>query len=113
MATYDKCKYDIPAYQEGNEADFEFELDENFPIDRVLDVTFQVKKPDGVSLLEKRFSAGTIEMTGRVVRIPFSPADTTGKVGSHLYEIDFINLEGNPFATIGGAFVVNRQVNTL
>jgi hypothetical protein len=115
MATYDKLIYDIPPYQEGNEADFEFELDENFPIDQVSDITFQVMSLNNTSLMaiKKTDVNSKLTVTGRVVTIKFLPADTIGKEGKHKYEIDFINPNGNPFATIGGAFTVNAQINTL
>jgi len=111
--TYDKLNYNIPAYQEGNVQDFEFDMDENFPISDVSDITFQARNIKGELLISKKKSSNEITLNDRVVRIPFSPAETKGKVGSHVYEIDFLNLEGEPFATIGGAFIVNREVNTL
>ncbi|MBV5348883.1 hypothetical protein JZU61_04405 [bacterium] len=126
MATYDKCIYDIPPYQEGNDNDWEFELDSNFQADVVTDITFQVRKLDGSVLLSKSLTGGTITFTEEtitleddttkvvhVVRIPIPPSDTIGKVGRHLYELDFINLIGRPYATIGGAFIINKQYNTL
>lgn len=113
MATYEKFIYDIPPYQEGNEADFEFELDANFPISQVQDITFQVRDIKMNELISLKRSTTGIALTGRVVSIKLLPADTTGRTGTHVYEIDFINANGNPFATIGGSFTINRQINTL
>jgi hypothetical protein len=113
MATYDKFPYNIPAYQEGNQQDFEFDLDENFPIDQVSDITFQAKNERGSLLISKQLSAGEITLTDRTVRVPFPPSDTKNKVGVHMYEIDFKNLQGKPFATIGGTFTINKEVDTL
>lgn len=113
MATYDKCIFNIPPYQEGNEADFEFDIDTNFPIDIVKDITFQVKTTRGEILMSLRMSGGKISLNDRTIRIPISPADTKGKSGAHAYEIDFINQQDNPFATIGGTFTINKEINTL
>ena len=113
MATFEKLKYDIPPYQEGNESDFVFEVDENFPIEDVLDITFQVRLSSGSSFISKTMSEGGISLNQRTIRIEILPGDTLGKSGVHVYEIDFKNNKGNPFATIGGTFTVNKQINTL
>ena len=113
MATYDKLTYNIPAYQEGNISDFEFEMDDNFPIDQVSDITFQVRDNWGNIRLSNSISEGTIQLSSRMVTIPFEENDTNGKSGNHVYEIDFKNLLGKPFATIGGSFTINKQINTL
>lgn len=113
MATFDKCIYDMPSFQEGNVADFELELGENFPIDSVSDITFQVKSVRGESLISKKKSSGEITLTGRVLTVPFPASDTKGKPGIHVYEMDFVNLHGSSFATIGGNFIINKEINTL
>lgn len=114
MATYDKLEYDIPAYQEGNLQDFEFDLDDAFPIADVNEITFQVRTvPGDAVVMAKKKSLNEITLTNRTVKVAFLPADTTGKSGRHVYELDFVNSTSQPFATIGGAFVVNKQVNTL
>ena len=113
MATYEKLKFDIPPYQEGNESDFVFEFDENFPLEDVLDITFQARTAAGSSLISKTMSGGEISINQRTVRIEILPSDTLGKSGAHVYEIDFKNAKGNPFATIGGTFTINKQINTL
>ena len=114
MATYDKLIYDIPAYQEGNLADFEFDLDDAFPIADVNDITFQVRTvPGDAVVMSKKKSLSEITLTGRTVKVVFLPADTTGKAGNHVYELDFVNSSAQPFATIGGAYVISKQVNTL
>lgn len=114
--TFEKFRYDIPPRHEGNESDFQFRMSVNFPLDRVTDITFQVRDLKGKTVIEKKkLSENTITLDRetRLITIAFAPADTLGKVGYHLYEIDFHNLQGNPFATIGGNFVVNKQINTL
>lgn len=112
--TYEKCRYDIPPYQEGNVCDFEFDVDENFPIDQVSDITLQVRDSKGYIVIEKKkLSEGTILLSDRTVHIDFLPADTLNRSGQHQYEIDFINLQNQPFATMGGSFTINKQVNTL
>ena len=114
MATFDKCFYDIPPYQEGNECDFEIGLADNFPLDRVSDITFQAKRPTGSVIMgNKKLSSGEITLTERTVKITFLPADTIGKAGTHIYELEFKNIEGNPFITMGGTLIINRQINTL
>ena len=114
MATYEKLIYDIPPYQEGNLADFEFDLDDNFPIGDVSEITFQVRTvPDNAVVMSKKKSQSEITLNTRTVKIEFLPADTTGKAGKHVYEVDFVNTTNQPFATIGGSFIIEKQVNTL
>ena len=114
MATYDKLIYNIPAYQEGNLQDFEFDLDENFPIGDVSEITFQVRTvPGDAVVMSKKKSQNEITLTNRTIKVEFLPADTTGKAGNHVYELDFVSATNQPFATIGGSFIVNKQVNTL
>ncbi len=112
MATYDKLIYNLPAYQEGNEADFEFDLDENFPIEQLSDISFQARNSRGHLIMpEKTLATNTITLSERTVRVPFSAEEMKGKSGTHQYEIDFLNLMGKPFATIGGIFPVNAEIN--
>lgn len=115
MATYETLIYNIPPYQEGNLSDFEFELDANFPIDQLGDITFQVRKKSGELLISKTLTdeESPITITDRVINIPILPDDTIKRAGSYLYEIDFKNLNDEPFATIGGTFIINKQINTL
>lgn len=113
MATYEKVKYDIPPYQEGNESDFVIELDNNFPLDEVTDITFQVKKVSGSVIMSKSKSTGSISLSGKIVTIPIDPSDTIGNVGTHVYEVDFKNMSHNPFITLGGTLTINKQINTL
>lgn len=113
MATYDKCIYNLPAYQEGNEADFEFDLEDNFPLEDVSDISFQVRNGKGRLIMpEKTLLTNTLTLTARTVRIPFSASEMKGNADKHTYEIDFLNHEGHPFATIGGAFPINAEINT-
>lgn len=124
MATYDKLVYNIPPYQEGNLEDFEFDIDVNFPIADVANITMEVrevtvqqlstgiKKIIGELIMPvKSLQAGSITLTNRTVNIPFEPSDTKGKAGVYEYEIDFVNAQGKPFATIGGRFTINPEVN--
>lgn len=114
MATYDKLVYNIPPYQEGNLQDFEFDLDESFPVEDIDEITFQARSvPGDVALISKKLSLGEITVTSRAVKITFLPADTVGKYGKHAYEIDFVNASSQPFATIGGTFIINKQINQL
>lgn len=114
MATYDKLPYNIPPYQEGNLQDFEFDLDESFPVEDIDEITFQARNvPGDVALISKKLSLGEITLTSRTVKITFLPADTTGKSGRHVYEVDFVNASSQPFATIGGTFIINKQINQL
>ena len=112
MATYDKYIYNLAAYQEGNEADFEFELDDNFTLEEISDISFQARNSTGRLIMpEKTLLTNTLSLTERVVRIPFSAAEMKGIADKHQYEIDFLNLQGKPFATIGGAFPINPEIN--
>lgn len=111
--TYDKVTFDIPAYQEGNLQDFEFDMDEEFPLSSISDITFQVRSFLGYEVMSKKLSTGSIAVDGQRVTIPFTPYDTKNKCGVHNYEIDFKNDAGEPIFTMGGKFTVNKEINTL
>lgn len=112
MATYDKLIKDLNPFQEGNDSDIELELEDNFP--DYSDITFQVRTAQGAAIISKTKSGGEITVSqARVVRIPIASEDTISKSGEYLYEIDFKNLEGKPFITMGGKLKINRQINTL
>jgi hypothetical protein len=125
MATYEPLVKDLDPYQEGNESDLQLELEGNFPIDIVSDITFQVRDFKGNILISKRMVGGDIAITDdtaggdpegdavKLVTIPIPPSDTRGKPGMHQYEVDFLNLNGNPFITVGGLFPVTHEKNTL
>jgi len=112
MATYVKCIFNLPAYQEGNEADFEFDLDTNFPLEEVSDISFQARDAKGRLIMpEKTLLTNTLTLIERTIRIPFSADEMKGNAERHQYEIDFLNLQGKPFATIGGIFSINAEIN--
>lgn len=116
MATIDKYTYDIPAYQQGNIADFEFSFGANFPVAEIFEISFQVRKAEGklkeLMMPEKLYTTGDILLSSDLfdVTIPFS-ADEMDIAGVFYYEIDIINLAGDSFATIGGKFSVNKETN--
>lgn len=112
MATYEKLRYDLKPFQEGNDSDIELELEENFP--NYSDITLQVRNAQGAVVISKTKSGGAITVSqAGVVRIPITPNDTLGKYGDYVYEIDFKNLEGKPFITMGGKMRIDKQINTL
>jgi hypothetical protein len=116
MATYDKCIYDIPPYQEGNLQDFEFDIDEDFPIADVDEITFQVRSQyDNSVIISRKMSdsVNPILLAGRTITVPILPADTLGYPGVHQYEIDLVNTNNQPFATIGGKFTINAEIDKL
>ena len=113
METYDKIYYDIPPYQEGNLQSFEFDVDASFDMSQVGDITLEVRTTSGRAMIEKSESSGTIVRNGQNVLIPFLPVDTKGRAGSYFYEIDFKNVSGQPFVTMGGKFVINPEINQL
>jgi len=110
---YDKLTYNIDFIQEGNKDDFTFDLDSNFPIEEIGDITFQVRNNLGEEKISKKKSTGGITLTDRTVSVLFLPADTKGIAGVHAYELDFKDASGDPFATIGGKFTINKEVNKL
>lgn len=110
MATYQPYKLDLGPYQEGNKADIELEMDENFPMAGV-EVTFQVRTVGDTKIIEKKSTEGDIAIDGQNIAIPLEPADTRRKPGKHNYEIDFIDSEGDPFATIYGVIEIRKEVN--
>lgn len=113
METYDKIYFDIPPYQEGNLQGFEFDVDASFDMTQVGDITLEVRTTSGRAIIQKSEANGTITRNGQTVSITFLPADTKGRAGSYFYEIDFKNLSGQPFVTMGGKFIVNPEINSL
>lgn len=110
--TYEKCKLDLGPYQEGNLASIDLEMDETFPMEGV-GVTLQVKDSEGTVIIEKSSYEDDITIAGQDITIPLLPGDTETLAGRHKYEIDFINASNQPFATIGGIFIVEPEINTL
>jgi hypothetical protein len=111
MSTYDKYILNLGNYQEGNVADIELDMDDNFPMDGVK-VTFEVRDMAGRLVIQKRSNPGDgITITGQNILITLLSADTRRRAGKYDYEIDFLNLASDPFATIGGSFTISREVN--
>jgi hypothetical protein len=111
MSSYDKYILNLGPYQEGNVADIELDMDEGFPMDGIR-VTFEVRDPAGRLVIQKRSDFGEgIIINYRNILITLLSSDTRRRAGKYDYEIDFLNLEGDPFATIGGSFTISREVN--
>lgn len=118
---YDKLTVNIDYIQEGNKDDFTFDLDTNFPVEDVGDITFQVRNSLGKEVFSKKKTTGGITVAEDTTQTPslwtisvlFTPSDTKGKAGTHEYELDFKDKQGDPFMSIGGKFKVNKEVNTL
>lgn len=108
--TYEKYILPLGPYQEGNLASVDLEMDASFPLNGV-GVSLQVRDTRGRLLVSKSTLEGTIQVEGARVFIALLPEDTRGRAGKHLYEIDFINLSGQPFATIGGGFEIQPEIN--
>jgi NADPH-dependent 7-cyano-7-deazaguanine reductase QueF-like protein len=60
---------------------------------------------------EKTLLTNTLSLTERVVNIPFTAEEMKGNPDKHYYEIDFLNLQGKPFITIGGVLPINAEIN--
>ena len=113
MATYEKYELALGPYQEGNLADIELEMDSLFPMTDV-NVTMQVRDSAGnVIIAKSSYEQDEIDISGQDITITLLPEDTTGHPGLHDYEIDFLNDDDEPFATIGGKFYISPEVNTL
>lgn len=111
MSTYDKYNLNLGPYQEGNVADIDLDMDESFPMAGV-SVTFEVRDPAGRLIIRKTSDTGDgIVITGQNILITLLSEDTRRRAGKYDYEIDFLNLAGDPFATIGGCFTISREVN--
>lgn len=111
MSTYNKYTLNLGPYQEGNIADIELDMDESFPMDGT-GVTFEVRDPSGRLIIRKSSNPGEgIAINGRNVLIALLSADTRRRAGKYDYEIDFLNVASDPFATIGGTFTIGREVN--
>lgn len=111
MATFEPYRLDIGPYQEGNKADWEIEMEANFPMSGTT-VTFQARSTDNRLLISKRSADGGIAIDGRKITVLLDPADTVRKSGKHNYELDFINSDGDPFATIYGVMDIRKQINS-
>lgn len=109
MATYEKYTLNL-SYQEGNLADIELEMDASFPMTDVV-VTFQVRDASDRLLIDKSSADDEITIDGQDITIPLLVDDTKKRSGKHNYEIDFVNADGDAFATIGGTFTINKEVN--
>jgi hypothetical protein len=110
MPTYEKYTLNLGPYQEGNLADIELDMDESFPMAAV-SVTFQVRDSGDRLLIEKTSDDGDIVITGQNIVIPLPASEMAKRNGTHNYEIDFINSDGDPFATIGGTFKIGKETN--
>lgn len=111
MATYDKYTLNLGPYQEGNLADIEIDMDDSFPMTGV-DMTFEVRDAANKLIIRKTNDAGEgIVITDQNIVITIDAADTKRRSGKYNYEIDFLNGDGDPFATIGGTFTIAKEVN--
>ena len=107
MATFEKYIHDF-TFQEGNESDIELIMDDSFSMIGVT-CSLQVRNSRGKLLIEK--GVDDITIIGQEISIPISSEDTKRNSGKHNYEIDFINLAGKPFATVGGVFEIQEEIN--
>lgn len=110
MATYDKLTLNIPPFQEGNIADFEI----NVTVPASLagcGASMEVRTRAGTLLFRKKTSAGTLTIAGQKISGSLDTTDTLNRAGVHNYELDILNAQGKPFATIGGTFTITAQIN--
>ena len=111
MSTYDKYTLNLGPYQEGNVADIELDMDASFPMTGI-GVTFEVRDTGNRLIIRKTSETGEgITITDQNIVIAIAAEDTKKRSGKFLYEIDFLNGDGNPFATIGGTFTISKEVN--
>jgi hypothetical protein len=112
MATIEKYILNLDYFQEGNLGSIDLEMDSSFPMTNVA-VTMEVRDSANRIIMQKSSSGGTISIDGQNITIPILPDDTKRRAGRYNYEIDFINESSQPFATIGGALIVNAETNKL
>lgn len=116
-ANYEISRFDLTPYQEGNLAAIDFDVEDTFPMINISDITLSVIKPaSNAAFIRKSKSEGDITTTQLEdgywnMCIEIQPEDTVGYPGTHLYEIDFLNLEGKSIATMKGAFIIEKQYN--
>lgn len=108
MPTYEKYIHNL-TYHEGNLASIDMEMDASFDMTGV-SVVLEVRDVNK-KLLFRKTSGTDFTINGQDFSIALLPADTLGRSGRHSYEIDFFNVQSQPFATIGGSFVINPEVN--
>lgn len=113
MASYKKYKHNILNVPEGNVFEYSFEIDSsNFDIADVAEVSFQARTSSGTLLFaEKLRSTGDIEIVDFTVTVGVTASEMRGISGLHEYGLDFINSDGDPFATIQGKFYVDAEIN--
>jgi len=111
MPTYDKYTLNLGPYQEGNVADIELDMDVSFPMTGI-DVTFEVRDTANKLIIRKTSEVGGgITIAGQNIVITIDATDTKKRSGKYNYEIDFLNIGDDPFATIGGTFTISKEVN--
>lgn len=92
-------------------ADIELDMDATFPMTGI-GMTFEVRDTANKLIIRKTSAAGGgITITDQNIVITIDAADTKKRSGKYSYEIDFVNADGDPFATIGGSFTISREVN--
>lgn len=99
------------SFKEGNESALKFELGENIPLEDVTDISIEVRTVKGELVFSNSKNGGTIALEERILTIPIMPQDTIGKSGTHVFEVDFKNVRGNPFITLFGKLTINPQIN--
>lgn len=112
MATYKKLIVVLEPFQEGNRADIGVEVDVTKLSLTGLAASCELREKTGKLLWRKKTADSTMTIAGQLVTIPLAPADTKGKPGVHNFEIDFLNAQNEPFATIGATLTIEAQINT-
>lgn len=107
MAYFESGTQSLGPFQQGNLADVEVELDTNFPMTGVT-VTFQVWTVGGLLIINKTSANQGIIVNGQYVRVPLEPA-VMNRIGKHQYEMNFLDVQQQSFATINGAFEIKNK----
>lgn len=112
MACYEKYDLDLGPYQEGNVFTVDFEMATGFSMAGVT-VTFELRDDDDNLICQKNATTG-ITISGQAITINFAASDLKGYDWENIipvYEVDFLNSGGDPFATIGGNFTIEPEIN--
>jgi hypothetical protein len=109
MACYEKYDLDLGPYQEGNVFTVDFEMATGFSMAGVT-VTFELRDEDDNLICQKNAASG-VTISGQAICIDFAATDTKLYAGKHLYEVDFLDSNSDPFATIGGYFTIEPEIN--
>lgn len=112
MATYKKLTVTLEPYQEGNRAEIVIDVDITKLLLTGIGASCELRAKQGRLIWRKSTANADMTIVGQRVTIPLAPSDTKGKANTHDIEIDFLNADSEPFATIYAEMTIESEINT-